>query len=161
MKVMGIDPGLKATGYGVVVLVKNERPVVIEAGVITPDSRVPLQEKLLKIHQHLTDIVDRQKPDVVVLEKIYSHTAHPMTAAVMGHARGVICLVCAQKGVVLKEESPKRVRKAVVGNGNASKEQTRRVVAGFLNIDPQKLTLDTSDALALALGYTGMIRFMR
>ncbi|MBF0331877.1 MAG: crossover junction endodeoxyribonuclease RuvC [Candidatus Omnitrophica bacterium] len=159
MKVMGIDPGLKATGYGVVELSKDGRPKALEAGAIEPKAKAPLTEKLLKIHKHLTDIIDRQKPDVVVLEKLYSHAAHPMTAAVMGHARGVICLVCAQKGVLLVEESPKRVRKAVVGNGNASKEQTRRVVASFLKIDPAKLTLDTSDALALALGYAGMARF--
>ena len=77
----------------------------------------------------------------------------------MGHVRGVICLVCAQQGVALIEESPKRVRKAVVGNGNASKEQTRRVVANFFKIDPDRLTLDASDALALALAHAGMSRF--
>ena len=160
-RVMGIDPGLKATGYGVIEYVPHARPKAIEAGSIEPRVKAPLAEKLLKIHAHLSDILDRQKPDIVVLEKLYSHHAHPMTAAVMGHARGVICLVCAQKAVEVVEESPKRIRKALSGNGNASKEQTRRVVADFLKIDPAKLTLDTSDALALALGYAGMVRFLR
>jgi crossover junction endodeoxyribonuclease RuvC len=156
MKIMGIDPGLKATGYGVVESDREGRVKALEAGSIEPKAKLALTEKLLKIHQYLTDIVVRQKPDTVVLEKLYSHCAHPMTVAVMGH---VICLVCAQQGVALVEESPKRVRKAVVGNGNASKEQTRRVVANFLKIDPDQLTLDASDALALALAYAGMSRF--
>ena len=160
-RVMGIDPGLKATGYGVVEYAPDGRPKAVEAGSIEPKPRASLAEKLLKIHGHLADILERQKPDVVVLEKLYAHHAHPMTAVVMGHARGVICLVCAQKAVAVVEESPKRIRKALSGNGNASKEQTRRVVANFLKIDPAKLTLDTSDALALALGYAGMIRFSR
>jgi len=159
MKIMGIDPGLKATGYGVVESGKEGRVKALEVGSIEPKAKLALTEKLLKIHQYLTDIIGRQKPDIVVLEKLYSHAAHPMTVAVMGHVRGVICLVCAQQGVSLVEESPKRVRKAVVGNGNASKEQTRRVVANFLKIDPDRLTLDASDALALALAYAGMSRF--
>jgi crossover junction endodeoxyribonuclease RuvC len=160
MKILGIDPGLKATGYGVIVCsAAGEGVKALEAGSIEPKAKALLGEKLLKIHKHLSDIIDRHEPDAVVLEKLYSHSAHPMTAAVMGHARGVICLVCAQKGVALIEESPKRVRKAVVGNGNASKEQTRRVVANFLKIDPAQLTLDASDALALALGYAAMRRF--
>ena len=153
MKVLGIDPGLKATGYGVIERKADQRPRALEVGTIEPGAKRPMPEKLQKVHACLAGIIDRQGPDVVVLEKLYSHSAHPMTAAVMGHVRGVICLVCAQKGVRLVEESPKRVRKAVVGNGNASKEQTRRVVAGFLKIDPARLTLDASDALALALGY--------
>jgi crossover junction endodeoxyribonuclease RuvC len=156
MKIMGIDPGLKATGYGVVEGSANGRVRAVEAGSIEPRAKDPLVQKLLKIHKHLSDILDAHKPDVVVLEKLYSHSAHPMTAAVMGHARGVICLVCAQKSIPLVEESPKRVRKAVVGNGNASKEQTRRVVADILKIDAAQLTLDASDALALALGHVRM-----
>jgi crossover junction endodeoxyribonuclease RuvC len=159
IKVMGIDPGLKATGYGVIACSVEGCVKALEVGSIEPKSKLVLTEKLLKVHQYLTDIVSRQKPDIIVLEKLYSHSAHPMTAAVMGHVRGVICLVCAQQGVSLIEESPKRVRKAVVGNGNASKEQTRRVVANFLKIDPEQLTLDASDALALALAYAGMSRF--
>jgi len=159
MKILGIDPGLKATGYGVLECGLQGRVKALEVGSIEPKAKLALTEKLLRIHQYLTEIIKRQKPDTVVLEKLYSHSAHPMTVAVMGHVRGVICLACAQQGVVLVEESPKRVRKAVVGNGNASKEQTRRVVANFLKIDPESLTLDASDALALALAHAGMSRF--
>jgi crossover junction endodeoxyribonuclease RuvC len=158
MKIMGIDPGLKATGYGVVTVDGGGRVKPVEAGTIEPKQTGTLPEKLLKIHTHLTGLVVRHKPDVLVLEKLYSHVKHPVTSSIMGHARGVICLVCAEQGVVLVEESPKRIRKAVVGNGNASKEQTCRVVAQVLKVDADKLTLDASDALALALGYASMSR---
>jgi crossover junction endodeoxyribonuclease RuvC len=161
MKIIGIDPGLKATGYGVIEIDAAGTIKPLEVGSIEPKARDPLPSKLFKIRQYLDDIVLRQKPDVMVIEKLYSHYAHPITAVIMGHARGVICLVCAERSIELVEESPKRVRKAVVGNGNASKEQTRRVVANYLRIDPQKLTLDASDALALALAHANMRRYSK
>ncbi len=160
MRVMGVDPGLKATGYGVVD-VQGGRPKAVDVGTITPNPKDILAQKLFKIHRYLTDIVKSCKPDVLVLEKIYSHHAHPVTASVMGHTRGVICLVCAEQNIELVELSVKRVRKAVVGNGNATKLQTQRVVAGFLNIDPARLTLDASDALALAMGHASMSRVLK
>ena len=98
------------------------------------------------------------KPDVLVLEKLYSHHNHPTTASIMGHLRGVICLLCAQRDIKLSEQSVKRIRKALVGNGNATKIQTQRVVAHVLHVDERKLTLDASDALALALGYQHLNR---
>ncbi len=162
MRIIGIDPGLKATGYGVIeIAADGGRPKAIEVGTIEPRAKDALPQKLFKIHKHLTDIVERVRPDVLVLEKLYTHHARPVTASVMGHARGVICLVCAQRSVPLEEMSVKRVRKAVVGNGNASKLQTQRVVAGFLGIDPARLTFDASDALALAMGYASMNRFLK
>ena len=135
------------------------RVTALEVGSIEPKQRELVQVKLLKIHKHLTDIVVRQKPDVIALEKLYAHYKHPLTASIMGHARGVICLVCAEQNIELAEHSVKRIRKAVVGNGNATKQQTQRVVANFLKIDALRLTLDASDALALALGHASMARF--
>lgn len=161
MKIIGVDPGLKATGYGVIEIDGAGRIRPLEVGSIGPKAGDLFETKLFKIRKHLDDIVARQEPVALVLEKLYSHYKHPVTAAIMGHVRGVICLVCAERGVKLIEESPKRVRKAVVGNGNASKEQTRRVIANYLKIDPARLTLDASDALALALGYAHMSRFSR
>jgi crossover junction endodeoxyribonuclease RuvC len=161
MKILGIDPGLKATGYGVIEVDKEGRIKPLEVGTIEPKAREILPVKLFKIHKNLDDIIARHKPDVLVVEKLYAHYKHPLTAAIMGHARGVICLLCAERNVELVEESPKRVRKAVVGNGNASKVQTQRVVANYLKIDAERLTLDASDALALALAYAHMNRFSR
>ena len=89
----------------------------------------------------------------MVLEKLYAHYNHPVTACKLGHVRGVICLLCAQRKIKLVEHSVKRIRIALVGNGNASKLQTQQVVAHMLKIEQSQLTPDASDALALALGY--------
>lgn len=155
MRILGVDPGLKATGYGVIELAgaRSVREVkLLEAGTIEPSAKLSLPEKLQKIYQNLDDILRQYSPDVMVLEKLYSHYEHPLTACVMGHGRGVICLLSSQRKVKLVEHPVKRVRKALVGNGNASKEQTRAVVAHILKLKAQEITLDASDALALALG---------
>ena len=154
MKILGIDPGLKATGFGVIDLDGNGRITPLDVGTIEPRVKDSLEMKLFKIHKLLGEIIAKHSPDVVVLEKLFTHSAHPVTAAIMGHTRGVICLLCVERKVQLVHYSVKRIRKSVVGNGNANKEQTRRVVANFLKIDPAQLTLDASDALALALAFT-------
>ena len=161
MRILGVDPGLGATGYGIIdVLGKPIQQIkLLEAGTIEPQPREQLSEKLNKIYSNLHDILEQFKPEVMILEKLYAHYKHPTTACIMGHARGVIVLLCAQKKIAVVEESVKRIRKALVGNGNANKQQTREVVAHILKIDPQKLPLDASDALALALGYAHVVRY--
>lgn len=116
------------------------------------------ERRVLRVYSGLEKILDDQKPDVMVLEKLYAHYKHPATAAVLGHVRGVICLLCAQKKIKLIEHSVKRIRKSLVGNGNATKEQTRSLIVNLLKIKTEQLSLDASDALALALGHAHMIR---
>src|SRR6185503_19107088 len=117
-----------------------------------------IENRIRKIHANLEKIIDEHKPDVMVLEKLYAHIKHPTTASLLGHVRGVICLLCAQKKIKLMEHSVKRIRKSLVGNGNATKEQTRALVAHLFKVNAAQLTLDASDALALALGHAHMIR---
>jgi crossover junction endodeoxyribonuclease RuvC len=152
MRVLGIDPGLKATGYGVIDFQKPQVKL-IETGTINPKTKDSLPFRILSVYNTLNTIITELKPDVLVLEKLYSHYNHPTTAITMGHLRGAICLLCAQRDITLAEESVKRIRSAVTGNGNSGKEQTQRVVMHSLNIQNMKLALDASDALALALGY--------
>ena len=159
MIVLGIDPGLKATGYGFVNFDK-QAVKLLETGTIEPKSRDKFQYRIKTIFQNLEELVEKYQPDVLVLEKLYAHYNHPTTAAIMGHLRGVICLLCAQREIELVEHSVKRIRKTITGNGNATKIQTQRVVAHMLKIDENKLTLDASDALALALGYAQTKRLL-
>jgi len=155
MKIFGIDPGFKATGYGCINF--DERSVTLmETGTIEPKQNDLLQNRIRKIYMILDSLIEEYKPQILVLEKLYAHYKHPVTASKLGHVRGVICLLCAQKNIILVEHSVKRIRKALVGNGNATKVQTRKIVANMLKIDEEKLTLDASDALALALGYVRM-----
>ena len=158
MRIIGIDPCLIATGYGVVDI-HSGAVRVIEAGTIEPQKSAPLEEKLAKIHHHLTGILQTHKPDAAVLEKLYSHSKYPATAPVLGHVRGVICLSVAQQGIKLIEQSPKLIRKALTGNGNATKIQCQEFVKRLLNIKSPGFKLDASDALSLALGQAHILRY--
>lgn len=155
MKILGIDPGLKATGYGCIEA-GNRSVTLLETGTVEPKIKDLIQNRIQTVYKILGGLIEEHKPQVLVLEKLYAHSKHPVTASKLGHVRGVICLLCAERGVELAEYSVKRIRKSLTGNGNATKVQTKRIVADILRIDGEKLSLDASDALALALGYVRM-----
>ena len=159
MRILGIDPGLYAAGYGVVDVTPYHQVQLVEVGTIQPKKRDPFPHRLIKVYKNLEDIIVQFHPDVMVVEELYSHYKHPATAAIMGHARGVILLLSAQRKLPVVEYGVKRIRKALMGNGSATKEQTRDSVCHILKIDASQLPLDASDALALALGYAFMQRF--
>jgi crossover junction endodeoxyribonuclease RuvC len=158
MRIIGIDPGLVITGYGVVEI-KKGIPKILEAGSIEPCTNDPFERRIAKIHKHIGAIIETHGPSVVVLEKLYAHHKHPTTASILGHVRGVICLSCAQHNLELVEHSAKRVRQALLGNGNATKIQVQEFVKRILNIHSPTFKLDASDALALALGHAHMMRY--
>lgn len=158
MRILGIDPGLITTGYGIVEM-KAGGVKILEAGTIEPDAKDPFEQRLLKIHLHMTTILQAHHPDVVVLEKLYAHSKHPATAPLLAHVRGVICLSVAQQKIKLVEQSVKRIRKALIGNGNATKIQMQEFIKRLLNIKSAGFKLDVSDALGLALGQAHMMRY--
>lgn len=153
MRIVGIDPGLKATGYGFIES-RGQSIALLETGTVEPNVRELFQNRIHKIYSILGKLIDQYQPEVLVLEKLYAHANHPTTASILGHVRGMICLLCAEKKLNLAEYSVKRIRQAVTGNGNASKLQTQRVIFHLLNIKAENVALDASDALALAVGYT-------
>lgn len=154
MRILGVDPGFKATGYGVIEWdEKNRKVQLLETGTIEPKPKDLLPNKIDKVYRNLDEIILQYSPTVMVLEKLYSHYKHPLTACILGHVRGAICLLCAHRNLKLVEYSVKQVRKSLIGRGNASKQQMQGVVADFLRIDGSQLTLDASDALVLAIGY--------
>ena len=157
MRILGVDPGLITTGYGVVDI-DGDKIKVIEAGTIEPNPKDDFEKRVEKVHKHITSILASHKPDAVVLEKLYSHYKHPTTACILGHVRGVICLAVAQSKTPLIESPVKRTRKALMGNGNATKPQVQAFVKRILKINAE-MALDTSDALALAMGHAHMLRF--
>ena len=159
MRILGIDPGFKATGYGFIEC-QNRSMKVLEAGTIEPKIKDNIQNRILKIYLCLDQLLVSYKPDILVLEQLYAHYKHPATASKMGHVRGVICLLCAQKNIKLVEYSVKRIRKAICGNGNATKAQVSRIVGHTFKIDERKLPLDATDALGLALAHIYMGRLL-
>lgn len=150
MKILGIDPGLGTTGYGII---EDRTFAVIEAGVIRTKAGLPIQSRLKKISESLDELIKEYRPSVLVLEKIYSHYKHPTTAILMGHARGAVCLACGLHDVKLVNYPSTRIKKAVTGNGHASKTQVQRMVQSLLKLKEPPEPVDVSDALAMALSY--------
>jgi len=150
MRILGIDPGLGATGYGII---EDRTFRVIEAGVIRTRPKTPIQERIEKIFDEISAIICEHKPAVLVLEKIYSHSQHPTTAILMGHARAMACLVCGKFDVKLVSYPSTRIKKAVTGNGHASKMQVQRMVQNILKLKKVPEPADVSDALAMAISY--------
>lgn len=150
MRILGIDPGLGATGYGVI---ESRGFKVIEAGVIRTKTSTPIQERISRIFDEISGIIKEHEPSVLVLEKIYSHYKHPTTAILMGHARAMACLVCGKFDVKLVNYPSTRIKKVITGNGHASKIQVQRMVQTLLKLKEPPEPVDVSDALAMALCY--------
>ena len=150
MRILGIDPGLQITGYGVVDW-RLLRPQLVDGGVIRLRSKTPMPERLVELEAELDKLFDDYKPDICAVEQIYAHYAHPRTAILMGHARGVILLVAQRRGVQLEQFAANRVKQAVTGHGHASKAQMQRTIQAVWNLKEPPSPPDVADALAIAL----------
>lgn len=156
MIILGVDPALSVTGYGIIAAEKGAFSLC-EAGIITTSAKEILPRRLDKIHRAITKLISDATPDVMVLEKLYAHYRHPTTAYLLGQARGVICLACAKENVSLVEYAATRVKKAIVGRGLASKGQVQRMVANALSLKILPRYTDVTDALALAIAHSYII----
>lgn len=155
MRILGVDPGLDITGYGVIDEDK-ERFRLLEAGIIKTSPKQPIQQRLKKIYNGINEIINKYRPKALVLEELYSHYRHPVTVIMMGHSRGVVCLAGGEADIPVIDYSAKRIKKAVTGNGNASKEQVQRMVQNMLGIAETPIPLDVTDALAAAITHSYM-----
>lgn len=157
MIILGIDPALAITGYGVIQFEKKQI-FLLEAGIVSTSSKNSNSQRLDKIFRATTKLIRETKPDVVVIEKIFSHYRHPATAYILGQARGVICLAAEREKVLLIEYGATRIKKAIVGKGLASKLQVQRMVAKTLKIETLPKYTDVTDALALAIAHCYIAR---
>jgi crossover junction endodeoxyribonuclease RuvC len=153
MRIIGIDPALRTTGFGIIDD-SNGGISLVRAGTISTSASQDLPASLIQIFEALNSLLQEFQPRVMVLEKVYSHSQHPTTAFVLGQARGVICLAAGQAKLGLVEYSATHVKKAVVGRGLASKEQVQKMVAMQLGMKTLPKHKDVTDALALALAYS-------
>jgi len=148
--ILGIDPGLNITGYGV--LRRTPRgPKLEEAGVVRGGSGGDIAPRLYKIHSGLEDVIKQLKPAAVAIEQLYSHYQRPRTSILMGHARGVICLVAAQNGIPVFDYAATKVKKLLTGNGRAPKLQMQQAIQRELSLPELPEPADVADALAVAL----------
>jgi crossover junction endodeoxyribonuclease RuvC len=150
VRILGIDPGLNTTGYGVME-VQSGRLALCEAGIIRGRSRESLTARLVEIHDGVADVIQSLKPDVMALEQLYSHYKQPRTAILMGHARGVICLAAAQAGIAVISYSATQIKKVLTGNGRAPKSQMQAAIRQELGLAQPPEPADVADALAVAM----------
>ncbi len=151
-RVLGIDPGLRTTGYGVVEFLSG-RSRLIEAGVVTPNTKGSLEQRLRELHDGICNVVTSTQPTVMVIEELYTTYKNPLTAIMMGHARGVLCLAGAQNNVPVHTLAHSLVKRALIGSGAARKDQVNQMVTQLLGLRRRPEPNDVSDALALALAF--------
>ncbi len=148
--VLGIDPGLNVTGYGVVQLA-GRRPQLVEAGIVRSTSGRSLDQRIKEIYDGVMEVLDAHTPAGVAIEQLYSHYQRPRTAILMGHARGVICLAAAQANVPVVHYAATQVKKILTGSGRAPKAQIQRAIQHELELGQPPEPPDVADALAIAL----------
>ena len=158
MRILGVDPALRVTGYGVIEQRDSgDHPTsLVEAGVISPKVDATLEIRLRELHAGIAEVLAGTQPDCIVIEELYSVYKNPLTAILMGHARGVLCLAGAQAGIPVYTLGHSHVKRALTGSGTARKEQVNSMVMRLLSLRQAPKPLDVSDALAIALAYANL-----
>jgi crossover junction endodeoxyribonuclease RuvC len=152
-RILGIDPGLQITGYGVIETGRMN-PVICEAGLIRSTegrAHAELATRLRSLYTGLVEIIEQFQPETVVVEQLYAHYAHPRTAILMGHARGVIFLAAAQRDLPVVSYNATLIKKTITGSGRAPKDQVQRTMQRELGLAKLPEPPDVADALAVAL----------
>lgn len=149
MLILGIDPGIAILGFGLVRYEANKF-TVIDYGAITTAAGTKMSDRLTRIYEGLTGIIDRYKPDAFAVEELFFNK-NIKTALTVGHARGVAVLAGSMSGVPVYEYTPLQVKQAVVGYGRAEKSQMQQMVKILLNLREIPKPDDVADALAVAI----------
>ena len=148
LHILGIDPGSRATGYGVITK-KANRLYYVTCGVIRLGNKYAFNDRLKVIFDGLCEVIETHKPTVAGVEDVFV-AANPRTALKLGHARGVAVLAALHGGLKVYDYTPRMVKQAVVGYGNADKQQIQQMVRVLLQLSSQP-TSDAADALAVAI----------
>jgi crossover junction endodeoxyribonuclease RuvC len=151
MRILGIDPGLRLTGYGVIDAANPLRPTLVDGGVIRLKEKHPLAKRLVELEQGLQELFTEYKPQVCAVEMLYAHYNHPRTAILMGHARGVILLVAARNGARVEQYAANRIKQSTTGHGHASKLQMQLAIQHAFGLKDLPEPPDVADALAVAM----------
>ena len=146
---VGFDPGLDIVVFAVM-QATNDAPVILEAGVIRTQAG-ELPQRLLQIHSQVLQLLQQYQPRAVAIEELYSHYAHPRTAILMGHARGVILLASQLCQVATHSYAATQIKKTLTGHGQAPKEQMQHAIQREFNLPQLPEPPDVADALAVAL----------
>ncbi len=155
MIILGIDPAIRTTGYGVI-KAEGSRIEIIDCGVITNGAKLPHSQCVRRLYGGIQELVTAFKPEAAVLEDPFMGR-NASTAIILGMARGAILASLACSGVPSFAYTPKKAKKAAVGSGSATKEQVAVMMAAQLNISLDRIPLDSTDALALAICHAQIV----
>ena len=156
MLVLGIDPGLIQTGYGLI-KVGSEKKQVIDYGTISPNSKDKLALRLLAIYNDLLSIINEYEPSVMAIEEVF-YGKNVKSALLLGHARGVSMICAAKYNIPVFEYAARKVKQSITGNGNAHKSQIKYMIMKEFNLKEFNAPIDASDALAIALCHIYQVR---
>ena len=151
MIVLGIDPGLRKTGFGVL-SVSNDKPKLIDYGIIEPNKDEKISKRLFTIYNDINQLVEMFCPNVFSIEDIF-YGRNVKSALLLGQARGIAMLCAAKHDIPVFEYSAKKVKKAITGNGNADKTQLQYMIKQIFKLKQIPTPLDASDAIGIALCY--------
>ena len=149
MKILGIDPGYAILGYGIVEM-KGNHFTSCDFGAVTTDSKADMPDRLKHIYNMLMGIISEFEPEAASVEELFFNT-NSKTALLVGQARGVAMLACANSGLAIYEYTPLQIKQALVGYGRAEKGQVQAMVKTILNLDKIPKPDDAADALAAAI----------
>jgi len=155
MRILGVDPGLGITGYGLIDACGSNIKL-LEAGIIRSNAKDKMEKRLATIYKKIINLIEDTIPEAVVLEELYSHYKHPKTSILMAHARGAICLAVEHQAAQLVNYPTTKIKKAITGRGRASKEQMQRTVTSLLRLKAYPEPVDVTDALALAIAHANI-----
>ena len=150
MIVLGLDPGIALTGWGIVE--KKDKPKLVAYGCIRTDKDHSQEERLLEIYQELEAIIKKHQPQAVCLEKLFFNT-NVKTAMAVGEARGVMKICAVRKNIPITEFTPLQIKNSITGYGRAPKRQVQEMVKTLLSLDKIPQPDDAADAVAVALTY--------
>ena len=159
LRILGLDPGSRFTGYGLVDR-RGARLACVAHGRIALAKAAPLASRLADLSLELTTLIRAHGPDVVVLESLY-HGVNPRSLIVLAQARGALITTVALAGLPIHEYSPAEVKTALTGHGRADKQQVSRMVSLVLGLKDERLSPDAGDALAVAICYAQRLRLDR
>jgi len=149
MRILGLDPGLRHTGWGLIDK-QGSRLSFVAAGVINPDDKLPLANRLMEIHTTLKQVIQDWQPDTAAVEETFVNK-NPSSTLKLGQARGIVLMTPALMGLSVGEYTPNQIKKTITGVGHAEKTQVDMMVRTLLKTVPEGMPPDAADALAIAL----------
>lgn len=159
MRILGIDPGFATLGYGIIEL-DGSRFKTIKHGAITTPSQMRMPERLKVIFSELTELIIKYEPQEASVEELFFNK-NTKTALMVGQARGVIILACANMDLQIFEYTPLQIKQALVGYGRAEKKQIQIMIKNILNLEAIPKPDDTADALAAAVCHANSRKYQR